>query len=295
MKNNYNVSQFHFYDDNFLLLPDFAKKFAEKIIATDIDIKFTCQSSCQSIIDIDDEILKVLKESGMSVLEFGIESLNREVLKMINKPDYTNNVYSLTEKLQKHGIDPYPLIMYLAPGETLQNHLNQSKMFLELFSWSDYVKNTYNFREDIFLFNGGACTPFPGTLLFKHLEKYGVLLTHDWQKFNTENIVFIPFSLLSDIPCKNAYDTSQKVKERIIKLHDRALQFNPICNIGEKIDELWKLIDGKKNIKNLSDELYLNCEQEDDLNSLTAFVCISVLVLLLNEQHVLPITQYDRE
>ena len=122
-----------------------------------------------------------------------------------------------------------------------------------------------------------------------------MLLTHDWQKFNTENIVFIPFSLLLDIPCKNAYDISQKVKERITKLHDRALQFNPIRNIGEKIDELWKLIDGKKNIKNLSDELYLNCEQEDDMNSLMAFVCISVLVLLLNEQRVLPITQYDGE
>lgn len=288
MYNKYNVSQFHFYDDNFFVNPDFTKTFAEEIIARDINIKFTCQTNCRSFLNADGELINNLKKAGLSVLELGIETLSYDVLKVINKPEYITDIQLLVKKLQKYEIDVYPLIMYLAPGETLKGHVAQSKEFLSLFSWSKYIKDTYNFKEDIFLFNGGAFTPFPGTHAFQHIEDYGILLTYDWQKYNTENVVFIPFSLLADVPCKNAKYVSPGVRERIKKMHEKALQFNLVNNIDNAIDKLWNGIDGKKNIKELAEYLYLSCNQDDDMNSLMAFVSTSVLILLLNEEHVLP-------
>lgn len=288
MKNKYNVSQFHFYDDNFLVIPDFAKEFAEEIIARGLNIKFTCQTTCRSFLNAEGELINILKKAGLSVLELGIESLSNDVLKAINKPEYISDVQLLADKLQKYEIDVYPLIMYLAPGETLKSHIEQSKNFFFLFNWSKYIKDTYYFREDIFLFNGGAFTPFPGTPSFQKIENYGILLTCDWQKYNTENVVFIPYSLLLDVPRKNAKFVSPETRERIKNLYERALQFNLVKNIDDKIDKLWTGIDGNRNIKELAEYLYISCNQEDDINSLMAFVSTSVLILLLNEEHVLP-------
>lgn len=290
MKNKYNVAQFHFYDDNFLISLDFAKSFAEEIIARNLNIKFTCQTTCQSFLNSDDELINALKKAGLSVLELGIESLSDCVLKTINKPEYINNMHLLAERLKKHEIDVYPLLMYLAPGESLKTHLMQSKKFLSLFNWSSYIKNTYSFREDIFLFNGGAFTPFPGTYAYQNIENYGILLTHDWYKYNTENVVFIPYSILTDIPRKNAKNLDLEARNKIKSFHEKALQFNLVHDIDDKIDELWKYIDGEKNIMELAEQLYLSCNQEDDMNSLIAFVSVSTLILLCSEEFIVPTT-----
>jgi len=42
--------------------------------------------------------------------------------------------------------------------------------------------------SDLAIFN--VCTPFPGTELYKRLEREGRILTKDWSKYNFFNVVF---------------------------------------------------------------------------------------------------------
>jgi radical SAM superfamily enzyme YgiQ (UPF0313 family) len=41
-------------------------------------------------------------------------------------------------------------------------------------------------------------TPFPGTPIFNQLEKEGRIITKDWSKYNTENVVFHPKQMSPD-------------------------------------------------------------------------------------------------
>ena len=40
--------------------------------------------------------------------------------------------------------------------------------------------------------NFAILTPYPGTPLFQRLEQEGRILTHDWSKYNRNNVVFSP-------------------------------------------------------------------------------------------------------
>lgn len=58
----------------------------------------------------------------------------------------------------------------------------------------DVFERTAEFvdRTRLDLVRYSAFTPFPGTPVFRELEKEGRLLTRDWALYNTERVVFRP-------------------------------------------------------------------------------------------------------
>jgi anaerobic magnesium-protoporphyrin IX monomethyl ester cyclase len=179
--------QFHFFDDDFLTSAKLAESVAQAIMQTHNDWSWVIQSRCDSIIR-NQSLLPLLKEAGCQAIEMGIESINSEVLKKIDKEITIDQIINAINVILDARLVPLPLIMTCNVGETLETHYMTNIEFLKipkhpLTKWCE-----------------SFTTAFPGTKYYNYFNKYGMLLSHEWTDFHPNKINFVPFSLLNDIP-----------------------------------------------------------------------------------------------
>lgn len=280
-------NEFHFYDDDFLMRRAFLRELAEEIIRRKLDISYTCLSTCRSFLEIDNADLTLLKKSGLSLIEFGIESLIPSVLKNIHKSYRTEEIFSVIGKVRRNDINAYPLLMYMMPGETLNGHLFQAELFVKTFGQLPYVRKEYNVSQDVFIANGATYTPFPGTVFWKNIEKQGILLTRRWEHFNTEKVVFVPKSLLEEIPERNSNDIDPKIVGKVKTFCKRAMEVDISSELDETVEILWKSMDGKKNLFSIAKTI-ARMKKSIPLEVSLAFTTITALTFLLNDDLIVP-------
>lgn len=103
-------------DDNFTFNLKRAKEILEKIISESIssDMKISCSSWTY----IDKEFLQLAKEANVTVISFGIESVDRDIQKFYKKEIDIDKVFSLIEYADSIGIYTVGNFIIGAPGET---------------------------------------------------------------------------------------------------------------------------------------------------------------------------------
>lgn len=154
---------YFFVDDNICANIEHAKKLFKALIP--LKIKWFGQA----IINIaqDEELLSVMKDSGCMGVLIGFESLNKETLKEMNKL-INNQVTTYDDAVKRiHGFGIRIYATFIFGYNNLDENL---------------FKSTYNFvkkhKFTIAAFN--HLVPFPGTPLYKRLEKEGRLLYKKW-------------------------------------------------------------------------------------------------------------------
>jgi radical SAM superfamily enzyme YgiQ (UPF0313 family) len=138
---------------------------------------------CQAPISIsrEDELLKLMKDSGCGAIFIGFESISKENLasmhkKMNQKYDFSDAI----KTIQSHGI--------LVHGSFIVGYDRDSEdTFQELI---DFIQESNLLMPLI-----NILTPFPGTKLFARLEEEGRLLHKDWNQYDTKHVVFMPASM----------------------------------------------------------------------------------------------------
>jgi len=282
--NVHDVKEYHFYDDDFLVNKTFIREFGREILRRGLEIKFCCLSTCKSFLNLESDDIILLKEAGLSLIELGIESLIPEVLLYLGKTYTINELNDLVERLNKYEINAHPLLMYMVPEETLSGHIFQAELFKKLFGSLDYINSEWKIDNYLFLNYAAAYTPLPGTRFLKEVNDYGILLTDDWNHFNTEKIVFIPHSLLNDIPVK-ASDTLDVggCMVQLKNVANRILLKNAEDLVPNFVENLWKAIDGKRSIKAITGILCNQFESVMKREDCLAFTVSEILALTLNK------------
>lgn len=167
--NKLNIKYINFSDDTFTIDRNRVIKLCEGIKKRKINFKWEAMSRANLL---DEEILKLMKESGLARLSIGIESGDPDILKKMKKGislDDIRRVYKLVHKLK---IETRGSLMIGHPYETKKS-----------------VWNTYKFvrklRELLQVYINIA-TPFPGTEMYEMAVK-GIggtkLLTKDFSQF----------------------------------------------------------------------------------------------------------------
>lgn len=105
LSKKYNISDFEFVDDNFLPPNKIdalnrAKEFNCELKKRGLKISFFIQFRPEYV---SDEVLINLKEAGMTRLFLGLESINKEDLKLYNRTYTPEQVFYAFETLFKHG------------------------------------------------------------------------------------------------------------------------------------------------------------------------------------------------
>jgi len=152
-----------FVDDNIVADPERARELLRALIP--LKIKWVGQAGIHAAFD--DELLGLLRQSGCQGLLIGLESLDPGILEAMGKGFVTTlgSYDAALVNLRRHGIRLYVTFVF-GYGNDSAETLELASAFAELH------------RFFITAFN--HLTPFPGTPLYRRLEREGRLLFDRW-------------------------------------------------------------------------------------------------------------------
>ena len=165
MLSKYHSAGFHnffFVDNTFNLPVSYAKSLCHLILEKNIDISWHC------IIypwKLDDELAKLMAESGCAEVSLGFESGAVDILKNLNKKFSPEDIKQVSQSLKKYRIRQTGFLLLGAPGET-----------------EDTIKKSFEFADSLNL-DGMKVTCgiriYPGTELAKAAIEQGIIEPDD--------------------------------------------------------------------------------------------------------------------
>jgi radical SAM superfamily enzyme YgiQ (UPF0313 family) len=168
---------FFFVDDNITSNLDQAKEFFRALIP--LKIRWVSQASINAAHD--EEFLELLVRSGCMGVLIGFESLNPENLKDMNKSFNTmrGGFSNALENLRRHRVRVYGTFIFGYDRDT-----------------SDSFHETVEFAKtnSMYIAAFNHLTPFPGTPLYRRLEKDRRLLYEAWWLDDRYRYNHIPFT-----------------------------------------------------------------------------------------------------
>ena len=155
----FKVKDFFIWADTFTADRGYVKEFSREIAVRGLKISWTCNSRVDTV---DREMLSLMKEAGLWMISFGLESGNDEVLEQTGKKitvEQSKHAVSIAHEL---GIKTSGHFVLGLPGETEA-------------SMRDTLRVALGLPLDIAQFYAAA--PFPGTRLYDLALKKGWLQT----------------------------------------------------------------------------------------------------------------------
>jgi radical SAM superfamily enzyme YgiQ (UPF0313 family) len=170
------VSDFLFYDDLFVANRKRLEKVCALLKERNIKITWSC---CSRVDYIKPETLKLMKQSGCWMVEFGIESGSQKLLDFMKK--------NITLAEAEQGVRLCKEAGILTKGNFIFGNLMETKETLE---------ESINFaiKLDIDYFQHTFLSPLPGSKVYELASEYGEF-DRDWKKMNTFVINFVPKGL----------------------------------------------------------------------------------------------------
>jgi len=189
---------FVFLDDNICGKRDYAISLFKNLI--NFRVKWVAQTTLN--IAKDEDLLKLMKESGCLSLAVGIESINQENLSSIKK--YFLRVSDFSESIKKIKENGIHVILYFIFGfeNDDESVFENTLQFL--------IKN--NCPSAIF----NILVPLPGTEIYKIMVKENRIIEKNWAKYTGEYVVFKP-RLLSPEKLQEGFDFVRKEYKKIRK------------------------------------------------------------------------------
>lgn len=159
--------EIHFVDDLFTANLLRAKRICERIIKEKLDVSWMPRGGIRVDV-VDQELLHLLKKSGVSRVAFGIESGSQKVLDNCKKGITLSQVRSAVKMAKKAGLETEGYFMLGLPGET-----------------EETLQETIRFAQSLPIdFAKFAVTvPLPGTPLFEEWDALGAIKTKDWSQY----------------------------------------------------------------------------------------------------------------
>ncbi|OGX15660.1 MAG: hypothetical protein A2166_02705 [Omnitrophica WOR_2 bacterium RBG_13_41_10] len=161
----YGIRDINFVNESITLDKQHLVSICQEIIRRDLKIEW---QSPARVDQVDESLLKIMKESGCRTLRFGVESGNDEILRIINKKTTLLKIEKAFFLCNKIGIDTvaYFIIGYL--GET-------EATIKQTIAFSKKIRPTY---AAFF-----PATPMPQTALFESSVRAGLIDKEYWRDF----------------------------------------------------------------------------------------------------------------
>jgi radical SAM superfamily enzyme YgiQ (UPF0313 family) len=176
---DFGIREFHVVDDNFTLDIPYAKGFLRELKKLNLDISWAVPNGVR-MDTLDEEILQLMKDTGLYLISLGIESGSDKILRLMKKGITTSRIRRSVNTIRASGIDIAGFFILGFPGETEES-----------------IKETIRFSLELQLVRANFFTylPFPGSESYRELEAKGELKGVDWNHFYFMNAAYVPEGL----------------------------------------------------------------------------------------------------
>ncbi len=182
LKTEYGVKSVLFRDIMFSYDMKGTKELVQMIAQANLGIEFGCETRPDHF---DDELIELLKAAQFKMVNLGIESPHRDILKASGRKSVKNNrIEKVIKKLERAGIKVQAFYILGLQEDTKQS-----------------MEDTIAYSRKLNTFTAQFCilTPFPGTKYYEDLDK-SLLLTDDFGRFTEyEPVVDIAGATPGDI------------------------------------------------------------------------------------------------
>lgn len=174
------VSNIHMYADLFTANRDQVIGICKLIVEKGLKITFTCNSRVDYV---DEEMLQWMAKAGCTVISWGIESANEEILKKARKGTTAERARQSVNWAKKYGIRNLGYFIVGLPGETRES-----------------IQETIDFSKtlplDLAIFHIAA--PYPGTpFFFMVMENNWFRPGTRWEQVDMDQSTVLQYSNLS--------------------------------------------------------------------------------------------------
>jgi anaerobic magnesium-protoporphyrin IX monomethyl ester cyclase len=175
LKNVYGIKEFHIIDDNFTMDREYAKTLLRRLKELDLGMSWAVPNGVR-METLDEELLNLMKETGLYLISLGIESGSDKILKFMKKGITTEKIRECIARIDKCGIDTAGFFILGFPTET-----------------EETIRQTIDFSVELPLKRANFFTylPFPGTESYEMLVASGEIHDVDWEKFYFTNAAYV--------------------------------------------------------------------------------------------------------
>lgn len=162
----YGIKTFYISDETFSVHRSRVAEFCKRLINEKYGFRWLAQTRVNCV---DEELLKLFKQSGCDLISLGIESADDYTLKKVCKGFTAEQAYRTVELVGQTGVPLYVNLMTGFPWQTIESVKNDIK----------FIKSMGKYIECFQLF--GAVIPYPDTPLYEEYHReYG--FTEFWLK-----------------------------------------------------------------------------------------------------------------
>ena len=173
----YKVVHFAFHDESFIFDKSRLAEFCDLVIDSGLPLTWVCQGRVDQ--PVPRSILLLMKKAGCRQLQFGIETANNKLLKIIHKGTSVEQIRRALITTKQSGISTKAFFMIGLFGETEQTMKNTERFILEAP------------LDDIMI---SFFTPFPGSQAFEQVDDFGKLYG-SFDNMSEYEVVFVPNGL----------------------------------------------------------------------------------------------------
>ncbi|NLW91607.1 MAG: radical SAM protein [Syntrophomonadaceae bacterium] len=172
----YKGKKVFFIDDNFTANPRRSKELMQQMIERNIRPSWWC-AQVRTDAARDEELLKLMRDSGCRTVFVGLESINPKTLQSFNKKQDVEDIEFCIKRFHDFGIMVHGMFVFGADNDTVET-----------------IEDTLAFarRNRIDTVQFMILTPLPGSRTFDELAEADRLLSRDWNLYDAHHVVFQP-------------------------------------------------------------------------------------------------------
>ena len=193
LNKNFEIKAFVFRDQVFTADKERVEKICDLITERSLKIDWLFETRVDKI---SKNLLRKLKNAGCNRIHYGVETGDKDLLMSMGKPGVSVETILMTFRhTAEAGIYSMAHVIIGLPGENRET-----------------VQRTYDLlvaiQPDGVSWN--IATPYPGTKLFEIAKEKSLILTYDWQRYNTCDIVM----RTEELSARDLRDVARKLATR---------------------------------------------------------------------------------